>query len=96
MGIYWSHYPEEDRLDLTLEGNLDLTLTRQLKEACRFVDERLQTCIIDCTRVARVFDSGKALLWLLVKQLAQRRVRLVIIGEPPELQLSALSQTIAY
>ena len=92
MGIYWSHYPEEDRLDLTLEGNLDLTLTRQLKEACLFVDERLQTCIIDCTRVARVFDSGKGLLLSLLKRLAQFRVRLVIIGEPPGLQLSALSQ----
>ena len=44
-----SHYPEEDRLDLIIEENLDLTLTRQILEACQFVDHGLITCVIDCT-----------------------------------------------
>jgi anti-anti-sigma regulatory factor len=90
MGINICHYPQEDRLDLTVDENLDLSLTHEIMDACTLVDERLMTCVIDCTRVVRVFDSGIALLTLLVRKLAQFGVRLVVIGDIPGLRLDAL------
>ena len=81
MGIYVAHYQDEHRLDVTVEDNLDLTLTQSFMEASRFVDEQLETCVIDCTRVRRVFDSGLALLLMLVEKLNKFRVRLILLGE---------------
>lgn len=90
MGIQVSYYQEEDRLDLIVEENLDLTLTRQILEACQFVDERLLTCVIDCSGVVRIFDSGLALLTVLLKKLKRFRTRLVLIGEIPGLNPKVL------
>ncbi len=90
MSMCVSHYPEEDRLDLTIEENLDLTVTRQILEACRIVDHGLITCVIDCTRITRVFDSGLALLILLSEKLREFGVRLVVIGDIPGVSLSTL------
>ena len=75
MGIQVAYYQEEDRLDLIVEDNLDLTLTRQILEACQFIDERLLTCVIDCSGVVRIFDSGLALLMLLLKKLRRFHTR---------------------
>jgi ABC-type transporter Mla MlaB component len=80
MSLQVAHYPEEDRLDLTIEGNLDLTLTSQVLKACELIDDALVVCVIDATRVTRVFDSGLAVLMLLASRLAQFRARLIIIG----------------
>ena len=90
MSMCVSHYPDEDRLDLIIEENLDLTLTRQILEACRMVDDGLITCVIDGTRITRVFDSGLALLILLSEKLREFGVRLVVIGEIPGLSVSTL------
>ena len=90
MGIHVAHYLDENRLDLTVEDNLDLTLVRQILEVCQMIDERLETCVIDCTRVVRVFDSGVALLLMLVSKLQEFRVRLILLGEVPGLQLDKL------
>jgi ABC-type transporter Mla MlaB component len=85
-----THYPEVGRLYLTIEGNLDLTLTSQILAACEFVDGGLVICVIDATKVARVFDSGLAVLMLLASRLEQFRVRLVIIGDIAGLKLDTL------
>lgn len=90
MGIHVAHHLDENRLDLTVEDNLDLTLVQQILEACQIIDERLETCIIDCTRVVRVFDSGVALLLMLVSKLQEFRVRLILLGEVPGLPLDKL------
>jgi ABC-type transporter Mla MlaB component len=80
MSLDVAHYPEEHRLDVAIEGDLDLTLTSRILEACKFVDAGLVICVIDVTRVSRVFDSGLAILMLLTDLLAQFQVRLVIVG----------------
>jgi len=90
MSLSVAHYPEEDRLDLTIEGNLDLTLTNQIMEACEYVDTGLAVCVIDASRVTRVFDSGLAVLMLLANRLAQFRARLVIIGNDTGLEFETL------
>ncbi len=85
MGITIGHYPEEERLDLTVEGNLDLTLAGGILEACEIVDEGISTCVIDSTRVVRVFDSGLGLLMMLRDRLASLGVSLILIGDIPGL-----------
>ena len=90
MTIKVTYYQEEDRLDLILEENLDLTITREILDACHFIDERLLTCVIDCSGLVRIFDSGLALLTVLLKKLKRFRTRLVLIGEIPGLNPKAL------
>jgi len=85
MTMNIAYHSEEGRLDIILAENLDLTQTRQMLQAQGHIDDQLQTCIIDCTQVGRVFDSGKALMLMLFERLAQFQVRLVMIGELPGL-----------
>jgi ABC-type transporter Mla MlaB component len=81
MGLNIAFHSEEARLDITIEDNLDLTQTRQILQAQGYIDDQLMTCVIDCTQVGRVFDSGKALMLMLFERLSQFRVKLIIIGE---------------
>lgn len=81
MGMRLKHDPKEDRLSLIIEDNLDLTLTGKILEACEYVNENLALCVIDCTRVCKVFDSGIAVMRLLMRKIEQYRVKLVILGE---------------
>lgn len=88
MGIEIGHHADEERLDLTLEGHLDLTLASGLLQACELVDSRINTCVIDCTRVTRVFDSGKGLLMQLFDRLEKAGVALIMLGEIPGLRIN--------
>ena len=81
MGMSIAYHSDEGRLDIIIAENLDLTQTRQILLAQTYIDDQLQTCVIDCTRVERVFDSGKALMMMLFERLTQFRVRLVMIGD---------------
>ena len=81
MAMSVAYHAEEGRLDITIAENLDLSQTREILKAQGFIDDQLQTCVIDCTRVGQVFDSGKALMLMLFEKLARFRVRLVMIGE---------------
>lgn len=85
MGIEIGHYPDEDRLDLTVEGNLDLTLTGEILRVCNLIDRRVRVCVIDSTRILRVFDSGLGLMMLLLEKLKAFGVTLIMIGEIPGL-----------
>jgi anti-anti-sigma regulatory factor len=85
MGIEIGHYPDEDRLDLTVEGNLDLTLTGEILRVCSLIDRRVRVCVIDSTRILRVFDSGLGLMMLLLEKLKAFGVTLIMIGEIPGL-----------
>lgn len=88
MSVEIGHHTDEERLDLTLEGNLDLTLASGLLRACELVDERIRTCVIDCTRVTRVFDSGLGLMLLLLDRLEAAGVALIMLGEIPGLRIN--------
>jgi len=94
MSVDVAHYPEEGRVDITIEGNLDLTLSSQILNVCKLVDARLVICVIDATRVSRVFDSGLAVLMLLTNRLAQFHVRLVIVGDIAGFKLNALPESL--
>lgn len=90
MSLRVAHYMEENRLDLTVEDVLDLTLMKQVLDAFQVIDDQLEICVIDCTRVTRVFDSGLALMLMLVERLKQYSVRLILLGEVPGLHIDNL------
>lgn len=92
MGIAIDLHPDEDRLDLTMEGNLDLTLTGEILRVCSLIDRRVRICVIDSTRIGRVFDSGIGLMMLLFDRLRAAGVTLVMIGEIPGLPPPALDR----
>ena len=78
--------PEEDRLDLSFDGNLDLTMSEDLCVLSSNIPASLRTCVLDLTRVERVFDSGLALLQLLCTGLRRVGATLVVLGDHPEIK----------
>jgi len=81
-----SFIPKEDRLDLSFDGNLDLTVANDLCELIPRIDDNLKTCIVDLSRVERVFDSGIALLRMLSGGLARVGATLVVLSDHPDVQ----------
>ena len=90
MPMNVSFVPEQDLLDLSFHGNLDLSVTH---DVCGIVpqfrdrpQDRLRTCIMDLTRVERVFDSGLALLRMLSGDLHRFGATVVVLGDHPEIR----------
>ena len=69
MSITTKVIPDEDRLDITFEGNLDVAACQSVCDACRHPPPKVQACIVDLTRVGRVFDSGIEVLGLLFRRM---------------------------
>ncbi|MGQ9659461.1 MAG: STAS domain-containing protein [Thermochromatium sp.] len=85
MPLTTSFIPSEDRLDLSFAGDLDLTITDEVFQVFAAIPTNLQTCVIDLTRLDRVFDSGLALLWMLNERLRHIGARVVVLSDHPEL-----------
>ncbi|MGQ9830210.1 MAG: STAS domain-containing protein [Thermochromatium sp.] len=85
MPLTTSFIPSEDRLDLSFAGDLDLTITDEVFRVFAAIPTNLQTCVIDLTRLDRVFDSGLALLWMLNERLRHIGARVVVLSDHPEL-----------
>jgi ABC-type transporter Mla MlaB component len=64
-----SFLPDDDRLDIVFEGNLDVSVWQAVCEASSCVPPNLRACIVDLTAVERVFDSGIAVLILLCRRM---------------------------
>lgn len=86
MPVDVSYVPEEDRLDLTFQGNVDVTLAQDICDICRQLRPSLRVCIIDLTHAERLFDSGVALLQLLHCHLRDLDVTAVILADRPEMR----------
>ncbi len=69
MSVTTEIIPDEDRLDITFEGKLDVTVWQGVCDACKHLPAHVQACIVDLTRVERVFDSGIAILGLLYRRM---------------------------
>ena len=76
---------EECRLDVRIEGNLDLSLSRDLFGLCERLDAGIRTCVVDLCGVIRLFDSGVALLKVLRKRLADIGAMLIVITDKSEM-----------
>ena len=86
MPVHVSYIEEENRLDLSFDGNLDVSVSRDISGICRCVSSSLMTCIIDLSAVERLFDSGVALLQMLHRRLNEFGVTVVILSDRPEIR----------
>jgi ABC-type transporter Mla MlaB component len=85
MPLITSFIPSEDRLDLSFDGDLDLTITEDVCQVSALIPATLRTCIMDLTRLERVFDSGIALLWMLNERLQHIGATVVVLSDHPEI-----------
>jgi ABC-type transporter Mla MlaB component len=80
------YIPEEDRLDLSFEGALDLRLAMEICDVCKHVSPGLRSCIIDLHKVDRVFDSGLALLQMLCARLQRIGALVLVLSDNPQVR----------
>lgn len=78
--------PEDDRLDVSFEGNLDVTVWQAVCDACRRPEPDLKACIVDLTAVGRVFDSGIAVLGLLCERMRVLGTTVVFLSDDSKLR----------
>ncbi len=81
-----SYIEEEQRLDLSFDGNLDVSVSGEVCDACKRVSANLKSCIIDLTAVERMFDSGTALMQMLYRRLREYGTTVVILSDRPEIR----------
>jgi hypothetical protein len=81
-----SYIREEDRLDLTFLGNVDITIAQDVCDICRQLRPYLAVCIIDLAHADRLFDSGVALLQLLHCYMTDMGLTVVILADSPEMR----------
>jgi ABC-type transporter Mla MlaB component len=86
MPLRIAYIREEGRLDLTFDGNLDVTLTQGICDVCRRASPHLKTCILDLSEVDRVFDSGVALLQMLHRRLSAFGTAVVMLTDDPRIR----------
>lgn len=86
MPIRTAYTERENRLDLSFIGNLDLTLSQAVCEICARLPTSLKCCVIDLSDVERVFDSGIALLHMLLRHLKAFGTTVIIQGDTEQVQ----------
>ncbi len=86
MPVRTAYTEEENRLDLSFIGSLDLTISNAVCDICARLPSSLRFCVIDLSDVERVFDSGVALLRMLHRRLREFGATVVIHGDPSEVQ----------
>jgi ABC-type transporter Mla MlaB component len=86
MPLHVSYIAQENRLDLSFHGNLDLSVSQDVCDMCQQVPADLRCCIIDLTDIRRLFDSGIALLQRLHRRLGEIGAIVVILSDHPEVR----------
>jgi len=86
MSMQASYIDEEDRLDLQFDGNLDVSVSRDICVVCRHAAAGLRACIIDLSNVDRIFDSGAAVLQMLYRKMLSLGATVVFLSDRPEIR----------
>lgn len=86
MPVNVSYIRNEDRLDLILKGNVDVTIFQDICDVCRQLPAELRVCIIDLSDAECLFDSGLALLQMLHGRLVERGVMVVFLSDRAEIR----------
>jgi len=86
MSVHASYIEEEERLDLSFEGNLDVTVSRDIFDICRRMAAGLKSCIVDLSGVERIFESGAAILQLLYRRMRSLGTTVVFLGDRPDIR----------
>jgi ABC-type transporter Mla MlaB component len=75
----------ENRVVLVFEGNLDVSVSRDLFRVCRRASPSLKSCVIDLSETAHVFDSGLALLQVLYQRLIDNGTEVAVLSDRAEI-----------
>lgn len=86
MSMHTSYIEEEARLDLSFEGNLDVTVSRDVWRICQRKAKGLKSCIVDLSKVERVFHSGAAILQMLYRRLSALGTTVVFVSDRPDIR----------
>jgi ABC-type transporter Mla MlaB component len=86
---------DEQRLDLTFEGKLDVSISRDILRIRKGLTAEVKTCIMDLTGVDWLFDSGIALLRALCRRLQELGATVVVLGDQRRLR-AELPVTVRY
>lgn len=86
MPVRAAYVERENRLDLSVVGNLDLTISQAVCDICARLPSSLKFCVIDLSDVERVFDSGIALLHMLYRHLRELGAKVLIYGDDSEVR----------
>jgi ABC-type transporter Mla MlaB component len=81
MSVRINFIADEKRLDLSFEGNLDVSVWQDVCDTCRQASPELRACIVDLTGVERVFDSGIALLGMLNRRLRKLGATVIFLSD---------------
>jgi ABC-type transporter Mla MlaB component len=81
MSVIVSYAPHKALLSLRFEGNLDVSAAMPVCDLCRRSPRGLERCVLDLSRVERVFDSGIALLEMLYSRLSGRGTEISVVGD---------------
>jgi ABC-type transporter Mla MlaB component len=85
MPVSISILPDEQRMSLYFSGNLDISVTSRICEACDKLPFGIKECVLDLTGVERIFDSGLALLRMLCQRLRRVGASISIRGDLSEI-----------
>jgi ABC-type transporter Mla MlaB component len=80
MSLSVSYAPQQAVLNLRFDGNLDVSAAMPVCDLCKRVPKDMERCVLDLSRVERVFDSGFALLQMLYRRLARRPTEILVVG----------------
>ena len=76
----------ENQVILRFDGNLDVSVSRDIFRICGRVSSGLKSCVIDLSDAARLFDSGLALLQVLHRRLVDNGTKVAVFGDRPEIR----------
>ena len=82
-----------DQLDLIFQGDLDATISQDIRDICKGISSNLKFCIIDLSGVERLFESGVAQLRRLHRYLSELGIVVVILSDHPEIRERVLDIT---
>jgi hypothetical protein len=85
MPLQSRYIDDEQRLDVIVQGNLDISLSQEICDICRRAAPGLRACIVDLSDAGRIFDSGVALLQMLHRKLSALGATTVILSDDREL-----------
>lgn len=81
MTVSVRYAPHKALLNLRFEGNLDVSATMPVCDLCKRIPRDLDLCVLDLSRVERVFDSGVALVQMLSRRLVDCGARISVVGD---------------
>lgn len=84
MAIMTVFHPENASMEIWFEGNLDLTMSREINRTCEKLTSTVTFCVLDLRAVVRVFDSGLGLILMLCHHLKALGAQVVVLGDFPE------------